>query len=92
MSFASKVPVANAAAVHRHTPHCTRTAPLLQAGLDEAAEQLRRASSVIDSDPATTENRIVVLTGDRPVLVWTRGAACLLWQERPERRYSQAAL
>jgi len=35
----------------------------LQAGLDEAAAQLQRAAAVIDSDPATTENRIVVLTG-----------------------------
>ena len=33
-----------------------------QAGLDEAAAQLRGYSDCIDSDPATTENRIVVLT------------------------------
>lgn len=34
-----------------------------QAGLDEAAAQLRGAAAVVDGDPATTENRIIVLTG-----------------------------
>lgn len=40
-----------------------RICPTKQVGLDEAASQLRGHPDCIDGDPATTENRIIVLTG-----------------------------
>ncbi len=38
--------------------------PLLQAGLDAALAQLRSYPGCVDGDPAVTENRVIVLTGE----------------------------
>lgn len=61
------------------TAHAVSPTFAPQAGLDEATATMRRYSACVDGDPATTENRIIILTG-APFRLQLRAAAgsCLI--------------